>query len=67
MKHVRHPVVGELHLTFEVMELAADDGLSLVVYGTEPGTASEDGLRLLASWSATHDQDVNSDVSSSSQ
>jgi hypothetical protein len=38
------------------MELAADDGLSLVAYGTEPGTASEDGLRLLASWSATHDQ-----------
>ncbi len=57
IKHIRHPVIGELQLTFEVMELAADDGLSLVAYGTEPGTASEDGLRLLASWSATHDQD----------
>ena len=38
------------------MDLAADNGLTLVAYGTEPGSASEDGLRLLASWSATHDQ-----------
>jgi hypothetical protein len=30
--------------------------MALVVYGAEPGTASEDGLRLLASWSATRDQ-----------
>jgi transcriptional regulator with XRE-family HTH domain len=56
IKHLRHPVIGDLHLTFEVMELVADDGLRLVAYGTEPGTASEDGLRLLASWSATRDQ-----------
>jgi transcriptional regulator with XRE-family HTH domain len=56
IKHLRHPTIGELHLTFEVLVLAADDGLSLVTYGTEPGTTSEDGLRLLASWSATHDK-----------
>lgn len=54
-KHFRHPVIGQLHLTFEVLEIAADDGLSLIAYGTEPGTASEAGLRLLASWAATHD------------
>jgi transcriptional regulator with XRE-family HTH domain len=57
-KHLRHPVIGELHLTFEVLEIAADDGLSLIAYGTAPGTASEDGLRLLASWSATHDTET---------
>jgi len=56
MKHLRHPVVGELHLTFEVMELVTDQGLSLVAYGTEPGTTSEDALRLLASWAVTQDQ-----------
>jgi transcriptional regulator with XRE-family HTH domain len=64
IKHLRHPVIGDLHLTFEVMELIADDGLSLVAYGTEPDTASDDGLRLLASWSATHDQDAVSDGAS---
>ncbi len=63
IKHIRHPVIGELHLTFEVLDLAADEGLSLVAYGAEPGTASEDGLRLLASWSATHDQDASTTLS----
>jgi transcriptional regulator with XRE-family HTH domain len=62
IKHFRHPVIGELHLTFEVMELVADENLSVVAYGTEPGTASEDGLRLLASWSATQDQEAGTDA-----
>ena len=48
------------------MELAADDGLSLVAYGAETGTASEDGLRLLASWAATHDRDAAKDASTKS-
>jgi len=34
----------------------------LIAYGAEPGTASEDGLRVLASWSATHDQDAGTDA-----
>jgi MmyB-like transcription regulator ligand binding domain len=46
-------VVGDLELTYEVLALPADPGLSLVVYGAEPGSASQDGLRLLASWAAT--------------
>ena len=56
LKDIRHPVVGNLHLTFEAMELPADPGLSLIVYGAEPGSTSEDALRLLASWEATLDQ-----------
>jgi transcriptional regulator with XRE-family HTH domain len=55
-KRLHHPVVGELELTYEVLALPADSGLSLVVYGAEPGSASQDGLRLLASWAATLDQ-----------
>ena len=35
-KHVRHPVVGELHLDFEVLELPADPGLTLITF-TSPG------------------------------
>ena len=54
-KDVHHPVVGDLHLSFEAMDLPADPGLSLVVYSAEPGSASDDGLRLLASWAATLD------------
>jgi len=55
-KQLHHPVVGDLELTYEVLALAADPGLSLVVYGAEPGSASQDGLELLASWAATLDQ-----------
>lgn len=53
VKAVRHPEVGELQLTFEAMELPADPGQSLIVYGAEPGSATADALRLLASWTAT--------------
>ena len=53
-KHIHHPIVGELHLLFEAMELSADTGLSLYVYSPEPGTASDDAIRLLASWAATN-------------
>jgi transcriptional regulator with XRE-family HTH domain len=55
-KDIHHPVVGDLHLSFEAMDLPADPGLSIVVYSAEPGSASEDGLSLLASWAATLDQ-----------
>ena len=51
-----HPVVGDLDLTYEVMELPADPGLSLVVYGAEAGSPSRDAVRLLASWAATLEQ-----------
>jgi len=55
-KRLHHPVVGDLELTYEVLALPADPGLALVVYGAEPGSPSQDGLRLLASWAATLDQ-----------
>lgn len=53
-KHFRHPVVGELHLTYESMEMPGDPGLTMLVFTAAPGTPSADGLRMLASWSATH-------------
>jgi hypothetical protein len=48
-----HPLVGELELNFEAIELSADPGLLMNVYSAEPGSASEESLRILASWSAT--------------
>lgn len=56
LKHLHHPVVGDLHLMYEAMDVSADAGLSLLVYNAEPGSASEDALRLLASWAATNRQ-----------
>lgn len=53
VKHLHHPVVGDLTLTYESLELTADQGLRLNAYTAEPGTASQEGLGLLASWAAT--------------
>jgi transcriptional regulator with XRE-family HTH domain len=52
-KRMQHPMVGELDLTFEAMELAADPGLTIVTYSAEPGSRSEEGLHLLATLVAT--------------
>jgi transcriptional regulator with XRE-family HTH domain len=55
VKRFHHPVVGDLTLTFEALDLAADAGLRISAYTAEPGTASHDALTLLASWAATLD------------
>jgi MmyB-like transcription regulator ligand binding domain len=58
----RHPVVGDLTLRYDVMDLPGDGGLSLTAYTAEPASASADGLTLLAYWAATaldhHDAEI---------
>ena len=56
IKRFRHPVVGDLTLTYEALDLAADAGLRISAYTAEPGTPSDDALKVLASWAATIDQ-----------
>jgi transcriptional regulator with XRE-family HTH domain len=55
VKHLNHPVVGELHLSYNRLDLAADPGLTIFTYTAEPGSRSEEGLKLLGSWAATAD------------
>ncbi len=52
-KRIHHPVVGELSLNYESLDLSADDGLSVAIFTAEPGSASQQALDLLASWTAT--------------
>jgi hypothetical protein len=52
-KHLHHPAVGDLTLSFNRLDLAADDGLKVFTYAAEPGSRSEEALRLLGSWGAT--------------
>lgn len=54
-KSFRHPVVGDLSLTYEALDLSADLGLNLTIYTATAGSPSDDGLRLLASWAATQE------------
>jgi transcriptional regulator with XRE-family HTH domain len=55
-KRFHHPAVGDLTLTYEALDLAADAGLRISAYTAEPGTPSDDALRLLATWAATLDE-----------
>ncbi len=55
-KRLHHPIVGDLELSYEVMELPADAGVTISVYSAEPGSRSEEALDLLASWASTPDE-----------
>jgi transcriptional regulator with XRE-family HTH domain len=54
-KTFHHPVVGDLSLIYEMLELSADSGLSVLTYTAEPGSKSAEALDLLGSWTATID------------
>lgn len=53
MKSVHHPIVGDLDLTYQSMDLASDRGLQMLVFSVEPGSASSDRLQLLANWAGS--------------
>ena len=54
-KHFRHPAVGLLDVAFDSMPLPAseDQGLTMTCYTAEPGSPSDDAMKVLASWAAT--------------
>ncbi|MGW2616743.1 helix-turn-helix domain-containing protein [Streptomyces sp. NPDC001500] len=52
VKRMTHPLVGELSLNFEGFKLSDDSEQVMVTYHAEPGSASAEALRLLASWGA---------------
>ncbi|SEG84772.1 Helix-turn-helix domain-containing protein [Actinacidiphila yanglinensis] len=53
-KRLNHPEVGRLEMTFRLLDLPLPQRAvhDLIIYAAEPGTPSEDRLRLLASWTA---------------
>jgi len=52
-KHFHHPAVGAIDLSFNRLDLPADHGLTLYTYAAEPGSRSEEALKLLGSWAAS--------------
>jgi len=53
IKHFRHHIVGDLTLAYESMDLRAEPDLTMTIYAAEPGSPTEDALRLLAIWAAS--------------
>ncbi|MET0954581.1 MAG: helix-turn-helix transcriptional regulator [Cryobacterium sp.] len=55
VKRIHHPVVGDLDLNFESMELPSEPGLVMNVYTAAAGSPTADALKVLASWAATQE------------
>jgi hypothetical protein len=53
VKHFHHPIVGDISLNYERLDLAADHGLTIYTYTADPGTRSAEALGLLGSLAAT--------------
>jgi transcriptional regulator with XRE-family HTH domain len=58
IKTVHHPLVGDVTFIYESLELTADPDLTMFVYTPDPGSKSEQALKLLASWAATPDEET---------
>ena len=61
-KTFHHPVVGEITLAYEGMELEAEPGLTLTIYTAEPASSSAERMQLLASWAASEERESSAAV-----
>ena len=52
-KRLHHPLVGDLTLSYELLDIPGEPGLTLVTYAAEPGTPSHERLLELGGWAAT--------------
>ena len=58
LKTFHHAVVGDITIAYEGLEMAAEPGLTLTIYSAEPGSPSAERLQLLASWAASHREEL---------
>jgi transcriptional regulator with XRE-family HTH domain len=54
--HLHHPVVGDLTLSYEDLDIATDPGQTLLVFVAESGSESAGALATLADWVAAHER-----------
>lgn len=53
-KTYRHPVVGEVEVTYDVFAMPGEPGLSITTYTAQEDSETADKLALLSTWAATH-------------
>jgi transcriptional regulator with XRE-family HTH domain len=56
-KHFHHPIVGDLDLAYDTLDLVGEPGVAMTIYTAEPGSPTQQALQLLASWAATQPAD----------
>ncbi|HVX31891.1 MAG TPA: helix-turn-helix transcriptional regulator [Solirubrobacterales bacterium] len=52
-KRLHHPIVGEITVGYETMQMSADPALTMSIFTVESTSASQDALTILSSWSAS--------------
>ncbi|OPC84091.1 transcriptional regulator [Embleya scabrispora] len=58
-KTFRHPLIGEITLPYETLHIDAASSRILIVHTPQPGTLEADAIRLLASWNADNQRNIN--------
>ncbi|GAA1595887.1 helix-turn-helix transcriptional regulator [Actinoplanes couchii] len=58
-KVYRHPVVGEIEITFDAFDMPGETGLMICTYTAEENSPSAERMALLASWAATQDFSID--------
>jgi transcriptional regulator with XRE-family HTH domain len=53
VKRIRHPAVGDLEFSYEALDLPANPELFMFAYTAEPGSPTEERLKLLGSLAVT--------------
>jgi len=57
-KALHHPIVGDLTLSYEGLQITSAPGLLMLPYTAEPGSESQEKLQLLATWVASAQADA---------
>jgi transcriptional regulator with XRE-family HTH domain len=51
-----HPLVGDLTLNYDALEIPADPGLTMIAYTADPDSPAQQALTQLANWAAAQEQ-----------
>ncbi|MFE4827670.1 helix-turn-helix transcriptional regulator [Streptomyces sp. NPDC056672] len=51
-KRYHHPLVGDLHFSYESFQAPGDTDQTMCVYNVEPGSPTAESLQLLSNWTA---------------
>jgi hypothetical protein len=59
LKRVHHPLVGDLELHYEAMELPSDPGWQMFAFTAEPNSGTMSGSNSWPGWAATLDNETS--------
>jgi transcriptional regulator with XRE-family HTH domain len=67
LKRVHHPIVGDLELHYEALDLPSDPGWHMFAFSAEPNSPTDERLRLLSTWAATLEHETSTSIDARQQ